>query len=603
MTQQHEPGAGRQPDEKPTDAERQASVPAPNRDLPGTDDLRKAISSAARRAVPGRSLRRDVVAGLTCAIANVPDGMANGVLVGVNPVYGLYAAMAGPLLGGILSSTGLMVITTTAAASLTTAQALGPLRGDAREASLFMLVVLVGAFQVVLGLVGAGRLIRFVSFSVMTGFLTGVSVLLILSQLPTVTGVAAAGANKIAQALDVLRNLAHANPWSLSMAALTMVLALVLPRTWLGNFASLVAVVVPSLIVEVFGLDDVALVRGRGEIGGVPRPVWPQLSALSPDVVTGAMAVAAVILVQGAGVSQNVLNPDGSRSSASRDFIAEGFANLASGCFRGLAVGGSLSATAVNIVAGARTRWSAVFAGLWMAAIVIIFPKLVGYVAMPSLGAMLVLAGARSVKPQEVASIVDAGWPAVVACGTTFLLTLFLPIQAAVGVGVVLSALLYVNESSTDVSVVEMVERPDGGVEERQPPKQLPSHRVTVLNIYGHLFFAGARTLERLLPTPRGSQSPVVVLRLRGRKRFGATLVEVLSRYAEQLREADGKLYVAGVGAEEQRQLDDSNKLHLTGPVKAYEATPVLGESTLAARADAQAWLVDQGRGARGAAP
>jgi SulP family sulfate permease len=585
------------------DEARQAPVPDPEHDQPGTDDLREAVTKRTELAAAGGgSLREDAVAGLTCAIANVPDGMANGLLVGVNPVYGLYATMAGPLVGGIMSSTGLMVITTTAAASLTAGQALGQLRGDARAASLFVMVVLVGGFQVLLGLLGMGRLVRFVSFSVMTGFLTGVSVLLILSQLPTVTGVAAAGGNKIAQALDVVRNAARVSPWSLALAALTLALAVVLPRTQLGGFGNLVAVVVPSVIVAVFGLDDVAVVRSGGEISGMPRPIWPAFSEISLDLVTGALAVAAVVLVQGAGVSQNVPNPDGSRSSASRDFIAEGVANVASGFFRGLPVGGSLSATALNVVSGAGTRWAAVFAGLWMAMIVIVFPKLVGYVAMPSLGAMLVLAGARSVKPREIASILHAGWPAVLACATTFLLTLFLPIQVAVGVGVVLSALLYVSQSSTDVSVVELIERPDGGVEERLPPAQLPSHRVTVLDVYGHLFFAGARTLERLLPTPRGSQSPAVVLRLRGRTRFGATFVEVLSRYVEQLREVNGRLYVSGIGAAVHRQLKRSDKLRLTGPVPSYEATAVLGESTRAARADAQAWLVEHGHGGRGGA-
>ena len=70
---------------------------------------------------------------------------------------------------------------------------------------------------------------------------------------------------------------------------------------------------------------------------------------------------------------------------------------------------------------------------------------------------------------------------------------------------------------------------------------------MTVLDVYGHLFYAGARTLERLLPTPEGAQNPVVVLRLRGRKNLGATLVEVLANYADKLQEAHGRLYLTGI--------------------------------------------------------
>ena len=204
---------------------------------------------------------------------------------------------------------------------------------------------------------------------------------------------------------------------------------------------------------------------------------------------------------------------------------------------------GSLSTTALTVISGARTRWAAIFAGLWMAVLVVVFPRLVSYVAMPALGMLLILASISTVKPSEALSIWNTGWRSRLASVTTFLSTLFLPIQAAVGFGVVLSALLYVNQSSTDISVVELVKRSDGLIEERKPPKELRSNTVTVLDVYGYLFYAGARTLERLLPKPNGAQNSVVILRLRGRTNLGATLVEVLANYADKLHAGQGRLY------------------------------------------------------------
>ena len=123
---------------------------------------------------------------------------------------------------------------------------------------------------------------------------------------------------------------------SLALAVLTLVLAVVLPLTKLGNFGRLLAIVVPSVLVVLFSLGSVQIVRDVGEIPqGVPTPVMPSFFDVTFDVVTGAVAVAAIILVQGAGVSQSVPNPDGSRRSMSRDFIAQGAANVASGFFRG----------------------------------------------------------------------------------------------------------------------------------------------------------------------------------------------------------------------------------------------------------------------------
>jgi sulfate permease, SulP family len=161
------------------------SEDGPVSDQPGLGKLRDAVANRPWLKPPGvKSLRRDALAGLSGAISNVPDGMANGVLVGVNPVYGLYAAMMGPAVGGLFSSTQLMMITTTAAATLSTSQALGGLQGEARAEALFTMVILVGVFQILFGLLKLGKLLRFVSYSVTTGFLSGVSILLNSTSFP-----------------------------------------------------------------------------------------------------------------------------------------------------------------------------------------------------------------------------------------------------------------------------------------------------------------------------------------------------------------------------------------------------------------------------------
>lgn len=571
----------------------QAEFDQPQVQVPGVTELREAVTRRFWKRLPPRaSLRQDAVAGVSLAVANVPDGMANAVLVGVNPVFGLYAAMVGPFVGGMLSSSALMVITTTAAASLTTSQALIDIAPDERGDALFLMVIMVGVLQALLGVLRLGRLTRFVSYSVTTGLLAGVSTLLILSQLPTITGYAAEGGSKVAQAADVLWNLDQAHGWSLAIGVLVLVLGVVLPRTGLRHVGRLMAVVVASLLVALIpALGGVRIVRDVGDIPeGIAAPSLPAFVALF-DVITGAISVAIVILVQGVGVSQSVPNPDGGRTSVSRDFMAQGMANIFSGFFQGLPVGGSLSATALGVLSGAMSRWAPILAGVAMALVILVVPDLVELVAMPALGALLILAGAASLKPRELLSILRTGWPSRLAALTTFLCTLFLPIQAAVGIGVVLATLLYVNESGTDVRIVELVPLTDGRLAERPAPERLRSRTVTTLDVYGHLFYAGARTLEERLPSTSGAERPVVVLRLRGRTALGATLIEVLTRYAMALHEVGGRLYLAGVSPEARAQLARAGKVAATHAVRAYVATPVLGEALQQARSDAERWL------------
>lgn len=561
--------------------------------LPGLGGLREAVLDRTIRRLPGAStLRRDGTAGLTVAISSVPDGMASGVLAGVNPIYGLYASAVGPVVGGLLAGTTLLVITNTSATALVAGEALLGLSGEDRDAALFLLVILAGAFQILFGLLRLGQATRFVSFSVMTGFLAGIATVLILSQLSTVTGYDAAGGNRITQTYDLLVNLDRVDFASLGLAALTLAIAVAMLRTRLARFSGLAAIAVPSVLIAVIEPASVRIVDDVGDIpGGVPSPFIPSLSDFSFGVLTGALSLALVVLVQGAGVSQSVPNPDGSRRRPSRDFIAQGAANVAAGFMRGVPVGGSLGATALNVVSGAGRRWASVFAGLWMALFVIALPGVVSRVAMPALGALLILAGIRSIKPADVSQVWRAGWLARTAAAVTFLATLILPIQLAVGSGVLLSALLYVGAASTDISVFELSERSDGRLEERNPPRHLPSRRATILDVYGDLFYAGARTLERKLPLPGDGERPIVILRLRGFNEIGATLIEVLSDYADKLRQVGGRLYLTGIGTRAFERLKATGEFRLTGPVRLYEATPVLRESTRRALADAEAWL------------
>jgi SulP family sulfate permease len=226
-----------------------------------------------------------------------------------------------------------------------------------------------------------------------------------------------------------------------------------------------------------------------------------------------------------------------------------------------------------------------------MAAILVVAPGLLEYIAMPALSALLIVAGVAIIRPAELASIWRVGWEARIAVVTTLVATLYLPVQAAVGIGAALSALFYLNASATDIRLVSLVELPDGRLAERAPPATLPNAAVTLLDVYGSLFYAGARTLEARLPSPRGTTRPAVVLRLRGRTAVGATLIEVLARYAADLEAAGGRLYLSGVDAAVFAQLVRTGKLRVDGSVQVYPATEVVGEASRQAVADAQAWL------------
>ena len=409
----------------------------------------------------------------------------------------------------------------------------------------------------------------------------------------TCPGVAAQGSNALAKALDVITHPGSVNVASLLSGLAALVILFGLAKTRWNTVSALVALVIPTLAVVVAGADSVARVEDAGAIPKlIPAPSLPDLSLISFDLIVNAFAIAVIVLVQGAGVSEAAPNADGRPSNMNRDFLAQGAGNIASGLFRGQPVGGSVGQTAVNAAAGARTRWAAIWSGIWMVVILVAFGGLVGKVVMPTLAAVLIFAAISSLRPHELATIWRTGRISQVAMAATFVATLFLPVAAAVGLGVVLSLLLQLNQEAMDLKVVELVPTDDNQFRERPAPRTLASNEVTVLDAYGSLFYAGARTLQARLPEVGAAQAPAVVLRLRGRTSLGATFFRIVGAYAEQLDAAGGRLYLSGLDPDMAQLLARTGRVTVTSPVRVFGATPALGESTWAALHDAQAWVV-----------
>ncbi len=542
--------------------------------------------------MPDRStLRRDVVAGLPGAISSVPSGMAYSVLVGVSPVHGLYASMAGPIAGGLTASTKLMVVTTTSAAALAAGSALSSVDPADRPGALTLLTLIAGLVMVVAGAVRAGRYTRFVSHSVMTGFLTGVSVNIVLGQIPDLMGTTAHGAFPLAKALDVLVHPSEIDVASLLTGAAAAAIIVGLSHTRLSSVGALAALIVPTLGVVIFDADSVARVRDAGTIpAGIPLPALPGFGDFSFGVLTGALSVAAIVLVQGAGVAQSAPNPGGVAIDPNRDFISQGIGNVAASLVRGQPVGGSVGQTAVNIAAGARSRWAGILSGVWMLVILLAFSGVIGLVAQPTLAALLICAGIGSLHPGRIMTILRTGSISQVAFVTTFAATLFLPVAAAVGIGVALSLILQLNREALDLRIVQLVPGEDGRLREHDAPAALTGHTVTMLDVYGSLLYAGSRTLQAHLPNCADAERAAVIIRLRGRTELGATFFLVVDDYAQRLAERGGRLFLSG--------LDPTLLAQFTrvgGPaasrITMIAATEVIGESSAAAYARASAWV------------
>ena len=500
--------------------------------------------------------------------------MAHALLAAVNPVLGIYTLIVAVPVAAIFTSSVFMNVSTTAALSVVAGEELAALPLESRVSGLATLVVLVGVFQIAAGLLRLGFVLRFVSDAVMTGFLNGVAALIILGQLGALTGYQSPFSNNVARALDLFLRIGQIDPATSLIGGLTMTVIVVLLRTRLRKFAFVLAIALATLLVAILLLPALGLgidwhtVKIVRDIAGIPRDL-PQLVLPSTDylvpLLVPALSVAIIGLVQGAGVGQAYPNPDGKYPDVSGDFRGQGVANIATSLVGGLPAGGSISGTVLVIGAGKRSRWTNIFGGFWVLVVVLLAGPLAELVPMPALAALLIVAGYQGLRIQQAQMIWNTSKVSAAAMVLTFLATLFIPLHYAVLLGAVFSLLLYVIGQANQAKVVNLALVPGGFPEERPAPETLPSDQFTVLYISGSLFFAAAKTLEKMLPSVDDTRNAVVALILRGQPEVGSTFLNVLRRYVEALRAHDSKLMLVGVDPAVRDQLARTGMLQTIG--------------------------------------
>ncbi|MEW2478918.1 SulP family inorganic anion transporter [Mycobacterium sp. NPDC049093] len=499
----------------------------------------------------GRPKPRDVIAGLVTGLFSIPEGMAYASIGGFNPVTGIYAGVMPGIVGSLFARTVLMVTTLTSAIALTSRSVLKEAGLDpADPANVAALALVVGVVMLLFGLLRFGSIMNFVSNAVMTGFSTGIALQIIAGVLGDSTGYKPQSGNTIGKFIDSLAHIGLWHPAALGVAlgtvAVWAVFHFIKP---LESFATLLALVVVTAVVAVAHID-VETVGDIASIANALPPVTVPNFAAMPELIVGGVAVALVALAQAAGISAAVPNPDGSRTNMNGDFLAQGAANVAGGMFGALPAGGSLSRTGVATSAGAQTRWAGIFAGLWLAVLVLVAGSAAEIIPMPVIGGLILVIGAELVvgRLPDIKLVLRVAPLSAVAMLVTFAATTQLPLHTAILIGVITSLVLYCAKAAESAQLMALTPDPDGGWQQAPVPEQCASNDVTVLHYAGVGLFAEVARIDETWPRAEGTTNAVVVLSLRSLPDVPSSVtIKALRRWAGQLTANNGRLIIAGV--------------------------------------------------------
>ena len=522
----------------------------------------------------------DLMAGVTSAFSYIPQGMAYALVAGVSPIYGLYTGVFAPVIGGLLAGSSFIVITVTNELAMPTGGILAAFGPGSAVAALFTLTFLIGLIQLAFGLLKFGRVTRFISHCVTTGFIAGVGVLLVLGQLQKLTGYKGqVSGNIFVRTWNWLLHLNQLDFHTTLVGLFTLGIIVVLQHTRLKAVALVVALLAATLGVFLLHWNSVELVGALSRIPrGLPSPVVPDFRMIL-QLFIPALSLAVLGLSVAAGVAQNYPEPDGTMPDASSDFVAQGAANLIGGFFQGMPAGGSISRTATSISAGARSRWANIFAGVVLGIVLVTFAGFAELVPMAGLAGLLISIGIGVLRPDRVSKVWNTHIAERAAMVATFVLTLLIPLHWAIFAGVGLTLLVYIYSSSTKVRLVQIVRSGDSDFQEVAAPAQLPSDSVVALHAYGNAFFAAVYTLEAALPAPENAENSIVIFGLRGRESITSSAVAMLERYLRRLQARGNKLMLVEVEPPVRRVLERTGLMQVISEENVFAATASIGGS------------------------
>jgi SulP family sulfate permease len=469
-----------------------------------------------RDRVSRQSLRADLLAGLTGAVVVLPQGVAFATIAGMPAQYGLYAGMVPAIVAALWGSSWYLVSGPTTAASLVLFSTLSSHAppGTPEYVSLALtLTFMVGIIELAMGLARLGVLVNFISHSVVTGFTAGAALLIAGSQLKHFLGLEISHGAHLHETLYVVGiNLGELNAYATAVGVATLVAGILLrrylPRIPYMIVAMLVGIAVFGLLL-LLGGADAAEVRTVGALPAslpplsVPEFTLANLKILAP----AALATTLFALTEAVSIGRSLAARGGQQLDGNQEFFGQGLSNLAGSFFSGYVATGSFNRSALNFQAGARTPLAAVFAGLLLAVVVLLVAPYAAYLPNAAMAGILILVAWGLIDFHHIRRILRSSRQETAILVTTFLATLFLELEFAIFLGVLLSLVLYLRRTSQP-RVVERVPDPEDPNRAFSSNPTLPQcPQLNIVRIDGSLFFGAVnhvrvqlRAMEDLNP-------------------------------------------------------------------------------------------------------
>lgn len=515
----------------------------------------------------------DLFAGITVGFVALPLALAFAISGGVPPERGLFTAIVAGFVISALGGSKVQIGGPTGAFVVIVA---GIAASYGYEGLVFC-TLLAGGLLVALGLARMGGLIKFIPFPVITGFTSGIAVVIFSTQIKDLLGLNLdqVPVDFLDKWIDYFFALKTINPAAVALGVGTIVLNAVMRRKVPRLPWMLLSMVVAAAVAELLQLD-IETIGSR--FGALPRSLpapsipsfdWEKIRAVVPAAFTVAM-LAAIESLLSATVADGMT---GGRHKPNVELLAQGAANIGSALFGGIPATGAIARTATNVKSGARTPMAGIVHAATLALVLLLAAPLASAIPLASLAGILVLVSYDMSEIGHFRSLLHAPRGDILVLLSTFMLTILVDLTVAVEVGIVLAALLFIRRMSEVTNVGIITRELRGDRDEEFDPNAIAVRNVPkdveVFEIQGPFFFGAADQFQEVIRRIE-RPVPIIILRLRHVPAIDATGLHVLRGFSQQCKRTGTRLILSGVHAQPLFAMQRSDLWQEIGPENVF---------------------------------
>lgn len=507
------------------------------------------------KLVNKNTLRADLLAGLTGAVIVLPQGVAFAIIAGLPPQYGLYTAMVTPIVAALFGSSRHLISGPTTAISIVIFSAVSRHAevGSPEFVQMALTITfLAGVYQLVFGLARLGVLVNFVSHTVVVGFTAGAAILIATSQMKNVLGVSIPkGESFLSTWIDLASKYdqVHVNIAITALVTLVVALAIKKFKPKLPNL--LIALLVGAVTAQLLGGEAAGIAMVSAIPAQLPPFSMPDISFASIKMLAPeAFAVALLGLIEAVSISRSIASKSHQRIDANQEFIGQGLSNLGGSFLSSYAGSGSFTRSGVNYAAGAVTPMSAIFAAVILMATVMLVAPLAVYLPIGAMAGVILLVAYNLIDFKQITHVIVSSTSETSILITTMAATLFLELEFAIYLGVLLSLVIFLGRTSYP-EIVSLAPGFDPVHKKKhlvdtstRPLRECPNLKIIRFDM--SIYFGSLNHLQRELQriTDKEGISDILIL-CSGVNFIDLSGAEMLHHEAERLEEIGGGLFFA----------------------------------------------------------